>query len=101
MVLYFDEVNTGEVIMLPLRAGQTNYRISLPVGVYVAYAWLNSDTVGGAYTQAVVCGLNDPTCTDHSLRPFRVQAGTRTSGINICDWSSTEIPAPTPLTMNQ
>lgn len=101
MVLYFDEVNTGEVIMLPLRAGQTNYRISLPVGVYVAYAWLNSDTVGGAYTQAVVCGLNNPTCTDHSLRPFRVQAGTRTSGINICDWSSTEIPAPTPLTMNQ
>jgi uncharacterized protein YraI len=98
MVLYFDEVTTGELIMLPLQVNQTSYRVSLPVGTYVAYVWANKGTAGGGYTEAVVCGLDDPTCTDHDLRPFRVQAGTRTSNIHICDWESDAIPAPTPLT---
>jgi hypothetical protein len=101
VVLYFDEVNTGEVIVLPIRAIQTNYRISLPVGTYVAYAWLNNGTIGGGYTEAVVCGLDDETCTDHQLRPFRVQAGVRTNNINICDWTGDAIPAPTPLSTNR
>ncbi|MBX3000257.1 MAG: SH3 domain-containing protein [Caldilineaceae bacterium] len=97
MVLYFDEVNTGEVVMLPLRAGQTNYRVSLPVGTYVAYAWLTNSTAGGAYTEAVVCGLDDASCTDRSLRSFRVQAGTRTNAIHICDWNTPNIPPATPM----
>jgi hypothetical protein len=84
--------------MLPLQVNQTSYRVSLPVGTYVAYVWANKGTAGGGYTEAVVCGLDDPTCTDHDLRPFRVQAGTRTSNIHICDWESDAIPAPTPLT---
>ena len=44
-------------------------------------------TFGGAYTNAVACGLQY-TCTDHSLIPVAVQAGRVTSGVAVTDWYS-------------
>ena len=40
---------------------------------------------GGAYTQAVLCGLV-VACVDHSLIAVTVRAGQTTSGIEISDW---------------
>ncbi len=100
MVLYFDEVTSGEVVTMNLRANQDSYLVELPVGTYIAYAWLidRSDTAG--YTDAVACGL-DATCTDHTLLPFNVQADSRTNGVDICDWNAAPVPAPTTQRLNR
>jgi hypothetical protein len=80
--------------------GQETFHIlDLPPGSYYVLAtWYPavvtaSDTryasahgpFGGAYTQAVTCGL-EVTCTDHSLIPVTVQAGQVTSGVGVTDW---------------
>ncbi|MCJ7514150.1 MAG: hypothetical protein MUO23_14455 [Anaerolineales bacterium] len=87
MTGYFRETTTAEVIPMAIGAGRGSYEITLPAGEYHAYAWTTQPQIriGGSYSQAVVCGL-DSSCTDHSLRPFRVAAGSHTNGIDLCDW---------------
>ena len=92
ITLYFDEVNTGDIVSMNLRANQVTYRIQLPVGTYIAYAWLTDGSTAGGYTDAVVCGLDDDSCSVHTLRPFSVLAGQRTGGIDICDWEAEDVP---------
>jgi len=96
MDLFFEEVNTQKVEQLSHPGGTMDYSVDVPPGTYIAYAWRPPDyLIGGAYTQAVSCGLT-VNCTDHSLIQFQVQAGQTTAGIDICDYYGEEgfIPLP-------
>jgi hypothetical protein len=93
MILYFAESKSKVVTELPVKLGSTSYQVRLAPGTYVAYAWTLDTLLAGGYTQAVVCGLED-TCTDHSLVPFSVQAGSRVTDIDICDWEKVLAPLP-------
>lgn len=86
MELYFEEVNTQLVENFSHPGGTMDYSVDVPPGTYIAYAWRPPEyLIGGAYTQAVPCGLS-VNCTDHSLIQFQVQAGQTTSNIDICDY---------------
>jgi hypothetical protein len=86
MDLFFEEVNTQSLEQFSHPGGTTDYSVEVPPGTYIAYAWRPPDyLIGGAYTQAVPCGLS-VNCTDHSLIQFQVQAGQTTTGIDICDY---------------
>ncbi len=85
MTLYFQEADGGLWVSLDIAQNQTAYTLELPAGQYVAYAWLKDHALGGSYSNAVVCGLNQD-CTDHNLAPFDVGAGQVTEAIDICDW---------------
>jgi hypothetical protein len=74
-------------------AGQTAYRLDVPSGEYVVYAWLIPEDglpdQGGAYTNAVICKLEgnpEEICSDHSIIFVLVLAGKVTEGIDIVDW---------------
>jgi hypothetical protein len=96
MTLYFYNINTQEILRHPNEEGQSPYRVELPDGVYVAFAWLNERLFALSYTQYVRCGFDDH-CTDHSLVPFLVRAGSVTTGVDICDWQMDKRSLP-PLT---
>jgi hypothetical protein len=85
MTAYFQDVATDAVTTLGIGLNQGTYSIDLPPATYLAYAWLPGFTMGGSYSEAVLCGLTVD-CTDHTLVPFGVTAGATTSGIDICDW---------------
>jgi CSLREA domain-containing protein len=86
MELFFEEINSQSVEQFSHPGGSSNYSVEVPPGTYVAYAWRPPDyLIGGAYTQAVPCGLSI-NCNDHSLIQFQVQAGQTTAGIDICDY---------------
>lgn len=85
MKIYFENVDTADVLTLSTRENQADYSKSLPPGTYHVYAWLDGFGLGGAYTAAVPCGLSVD-CTDHTLLPVVVAAGTPTEGIDILDW---------------
>ena len=85
MNLYFEEVNTQSIETFGHPGGSMDYSVEVPAGTYVAYAWTLDFGIGGAYTQAVPCGLT-VNCSDHSLIQFQVQAGQTTAGIDICDY---------------
>lgn len=96
MNLYFENVNTGEVVSVthPEGAGQS-YGEQLPPGTYFAYAWRVDGALGGSYSHAVPCGLTT-NCTNHNLLSFTVNAGSTTSDIDICDWYGGQGSVPTP-----
>jgi CSLREA domain-containing protein len=85
MELFFEEVNTQVVEQLSHPGGTNTYSVDVLPGTYVAYAWRTDYLIGGAYTQAVPCGLS-VNCVDHSLIQFQVVAGQTTSGVDICDY---------------
>jgi hypothetical protein len=86
MTAYFQNLDSGELTSLAIEENQANYQITLPAGEYQVYAYLNEvPTVGGGYTQAVICGLSAD-CTDHSLLMAPVFTGQATRGIDLCDW---------------
>ncbi len=100
MVAYFEEVNTGALVTLPIAANQTSYLLQLPAGIYEAYAWLPEfGELGGSYSESVKCGLS-VSCTDHTLIRFEVRPGQVTSGIDICDWYGGQGTVPYPPTYN-
>lgn len=96
MTLYFENTETDELVTVSRAEGEGQaYQVELSAGTYVAYAWRTDGALGGSYTAAVPCGLTVE-CTDHSLLPFEVNAGTTVSGIDICDWYGKPGDVPTP-----
>jgi hypothetical protein len=85
MKVYFENVNTADVLTLSTGENQGTYSKTLPPGTYHVYAWLEGNGLGGSYSAAVPCGLTVD-CTDHSLLPVVVTAGGTTAGIDITDW---------------
>lgn len=96
MTLYFEETTSHSVTTFPHTDGTGTYQVQLPPGQYIAYAWRDGSSLGGSYSQAVPCGLS-VSCTDHSLIPFDVSAGSSVSGIDICDWYGGPDAVPTPV----
>ncbi|MGD8632296.1 MAG: hypothetical protein PVF85_01920 [Anaerolineales bacterium] len=95
LTLYFEDVNSDELIISEHTDGTGSYSIELPPGTYVAYAWREGFELGGSYSEAVPCGLS-VSCTDHSLIQFQVPAGANVSDIDICDWYGQPGDVPTP-----
>jgi len=90
--LYFENIETGEVVTLDTELNQSNYEIELIPGKYTAYAYVQGiDDNPGGYTEAVTCGLSDE-CIDHTLIEIEVADKGLASDIDICDWYGAEVP---------
>jgi hypothetical protein len=85
MTAYFRNTSTDQLFEFQISENQSSYSIQLPPGSYYAYAWVPLYQVGGLYSRAVLCGLDD-SCEDHNPQPFDVLAGSSVEGIHICDW---------------
>jgi hypothetical protein len=95
MTAYFEATDSETVVELPIAAGQNNYSVKLPEGIYIAYAWLPDFSRGGLYSRAVPCGLNEE-CEDHTVLAFSVSENALISGIDICDWFAGPFNVPYP-----
>ncbi len=92
LVLYFENVETGDITSLETELNQGNYEIELAPGNYKAYAYVKGiDDNPGGYTEAVTCGLSVD-CEDHNLIEFEVKDKELTSNIDICDWYGALVP---------
>lgn len=76
MTLYFQQVDTNQIIQFSIPENHMTYSVLIPNGTYYAYAWAPGYNLEGAYVNG-----------DGTLKPFVVQGGRTTSGIRICDWS--------------
>ncbi|NUM47861.1 MAG: PD40 domain-containing protein [Anaerolineales bacterium] len=85
MNAFFRNVHTGALTELAIAENQSEYSLELEVGTYEAFAYLQAGDLGGAYSQAVLCGLTIE-CLDHSLLTFDVQTGQTSTNIDLCDW---------------
>jgi hypothetical protein len=86
MVIYFQDIHTQQIQKIFVEENQGSYQLTIPAGVYVAFAWLPDNEVGGGFTQFVRCNQQLSACEDHSLIPFLVQENHVTVGVDICDW---------------
>jgi imidazolonepropionase-like amidohydrolase len=86
--LFFENTATEEVVVVPIAAGQRDYRASLPPGTYYVYTWLPDFSRKGAYT---ICQSGSP-CQEHTLRPFAVTSGRETAGIDVAGWHAPSDP---------
>lgn len=93
LTLYFMNTLSGEVTSFEHTDGTGAYRVGLPPGAYFAFAWRTGFELGGAYSEAVLCGLGVE-CVDHSLIEFLVHPSVETAGIDLCDWygEPTDLP---------
>ena len=85
MTAIFRNPDTGAIIELEVEENQDFYRLRLAPGRYYAMAWVSSYRVGGMYTYAVPCGL-DEACGDHTPMAFELNAGDNLERIDLCDW---------------
>ncbi len=95
MTAYFQNTITTRAVERTIDENQLTYGIELPPGEYIAYAWLPDFAAGGLYSEAVLCGTGWD-CIDHDPRPFLVESGRVTTGIDLCDWYAhpSEVPLP-------
>lgn len=95
LTLYFEDVNSGDVVEFDYPDGLPSYSVDLMPATYYAYAYATGTSIAGSYSQAVICGLS-VNCTDHSLLPFVVLPGQTTADIDICDYYGDpgDVPAP-------
>ena len=100
LTIYFENVNTADVLTMSTGENEGSYTKALPPGTYHVYAWLQDGGLGGSYSAAVPCGLTVD-CTDHSLLPVEVTAGTATTGIDILDWYGPPGSVPVPAGASQ
>ena len=94
--VYARNVTTSETFQISTGENQQTFVIEdLPPGVYYVFAWVaDGNGLGGAYTQAVPCGLSVD-CTDHSLIQVPVAAGQVATGVDIGDWyEQSVVPLP-------
>jgi hypothetical protein len=81
-------VNQGKFHILGLKAGDYYVLVAWQPAVLATAATpavIYNDRFGGAYTQAVLCGVM-ATCIDHSLIAVPVRAGQTTPEIEVSDW---------------
>lgn len=95
MTLYFENIGTGVLTTQEHTDGTGLYQVNLTPGSYHAYAWRADHSIGGSYSQSVLCGL-DVSCTDHSLVSFDVTDASQINDIDICDWYGPSGAVPTP-----
>jgi hypothetical protein len=93
MTAFFQEVDEKQTSELKVAAGQSDYRIDLAPGKYIAFAWLEDYSLGGLYSEAVPCGMKIE-CKDHAAITFELRAGDKLEGIDICDWFAFNVPQP-------
>jgi len=92
LVLYFENVETGNILSLETDLNQDTFDIDLAPATYTAYAYVKGiDESPGGYTEYVPCGLSED-CEDHTLIEFKVVDEGLTSDIDICDWYGAEVP---------
>ena len=87
LVVYARNTLTGETLLVATAENQQTFVIEdVPPGTYHVFAWVSDGSgLGGAYTQAVLCGLSVE-CTDHTLIEVPVAAGQIAAGIDVADW---------------
>jgi len=90
-IVAFDVNDMNTHYMTEVHSGVT-YSLELPPGTYYVLAYvIDLEALGatpglsGAYSQAVLCGLQYG-CDDHSLVPVQVNAGQTMAGIDPVDW---------------
>jgi enamidase len=86
--LFFENVQTDAVEIIPLESGQTSYSAMVPAGCYTAYTWMPDFGLMGGHT---VCGDDRP-CDDHALLELCVEADAEFTGADIADWHVPETP---------
>ena len=93
LTVYIDDVNSDYVLEYDTSLNQSSLELDgVPVGTYVAYAFVkNIESDGGGYTEAVPCGL-DVDCEDHTLIEFEIKEGEVTTGVDVCDWYGAVLP---------
>lgn len=93
LALYLKEVETGVVLTQNTPANTGTYIFANVLeGSYVAFAYALQYDAGGAYTNAVPCGLT-VSCTDHSLIEIKVNAGKTVNNVDLCDWYGDQVPS--------
>jgi Tol biopolymer transport system component len=85
MKAYFQNITNNQVVEMFIVENQSSYAVTLPAGEYIASAWLPDFSLGGLYSEFVLCGMG-PECVDHTPIRFQVESGQDTNGIDICDW---------------
>jgi hypothetical protein len=75
LTLYFQRVDSNEVIQFAIPANQMTYSVLLPNGTFYAYAWAPGYNLEGAYVNS-----------DGTLRPFQIKGGETTYAIDMTDW---------------
>jgi hypothetical protein len=93
MTIYFQETESNQITSLSIEAEQTEYNSELAPGNYIAYAWLTDFSLGGLYSQAVICGLGTE-CDDHTPVSFSIKTGEEVQNIDLCDWYAFAVPLP-------
>ena len=96
LVVYARNIATNETFSLSTAENQQDFTLAgLVPGVYHVFAWVaDGNGLGGAYTQAVPCGLTVD-CTDHTLIQVPVAAGQTSTGVDIGDWyEQSVVPLP-------
>jgi hypothetical protein len=95
MSVYFYSPTAENLLELQTTQGQQSYGIEVPPGDYYVYAWVARYQVGGIYTRAVPCGL-DEFCTDHTPLLVEASPGRVRQSIDVCDWvyPREELPGP-------
>ena len=96
LTVYARNVATNETLVIATEENaQTFVFEDVPPGMYFLFAWVSDGNgLGGAYTQAVPCGLTVE-CTDHTLIEVPVTAGQLTAGVDIGDWyEQSVVPLP-------
>lgn len=100
MTAYFEQTDSGDIVVMQVSSGQESFEISLPPATYIAYVWLEDFSRGGLYSRAVPCGLGTE-CQDHTMLPFQVSAREVSIGINLCDWFAFDVPYPPDVNRSQ
>ncbi len=100
LYIYAENRSTGAWFRISHPMNTTSYRMDLPAGTYIIYAYgQDFDAVAG-YTQATVCGLTVD-CDDHTLVEVTVTAGEIVSGIDMTDFYFNPADGSVPLPPDQ
>lgn len=97
-----DAIAPGRYRVVHTAQNQQSYQIAgVAPGTYFvyasAYSLVQPDTLGGAYTKAVPCGLNAG-CNDHTPIAVQVRPGAVADGVDVRDWNAPPGSYPKPPT---
>jgi hypothetical protein len=71
MALYLQNMDNNKLTEIAINEMQLSYSVQISPGTYLAYAWTTQSDLGGGYTD-----------TEHYPKPFTIQAGKTTTGID-------------------